>query len=360
MEPPTKKQCVDTKINVSRCEDPIGEQRLINGQVFPLVMRCQATDANAKDVADWVATNQDLIEADLRVYGAVLFRGFPLKSAEDFNTAVSAFKGWRDLPYEESLSFAVRKQVTSRICTTNEGKSGGLIFHHEQAASPLVPSKLFFLCEKPAAKGDGGQTGICSSAVVLERLRERFPDFVKDCEAKGVKYISTMSDVQDTSKGVGRSWKSYFHVETREELDKRMKELGYTAEWLPGGLLRATTPKLDAVQVAPGTTTQVFCNQMIASMNNAVEFAKAGKNEGLTGDDGPTQEMYDQCCRFADGSSIPLEIMKVAKDICEEVAVNIEWQKGDVALLDNYLVMHARRMWSGEAHTRRVLASLVK
>merc|ERR1719161_2687726 len=111
-----------------------------------------------------------------------------------------------------------------------------------------------------------------------------------------------MSDVQDTSKGVGRSWKSYFHDETREELDKRMKELGYTAEWLPGDLLRATTPRLDAVQVAPGTQPKVFCNQMIASMNNAVEFAKAGKNEGLSGDDvlGLTQEVYDKCCCFGD------------------------------------------------------------
>lgn len=338
----------------------VGEQRLINGEVFPLVMLCQTNEATCKDATEWIVANQELLEEDLRKYGAVLFRGFPLECADDFNQAVSSFKGWKDLPYEDSLSFAVRKQVTSRICTTNEGKSGGLIFHHEQAASPIVPSKVFFLCEKPAAKGDGGQTGICSSAVVLQRLTERFPDFVKECEAKGVKYISTMSDIQDTSKGVGRSWKSYFHVETKDELDKRMKELGYTAEWLPGGLLRATTGRLEAVQVAPGTNTKVFCNQMIASMNNAVEFAKAGKNEGLTGDDGPTQEMYDKCCCFADGSSIPLEIMKVAKEICEEVAVNIEWEKGDVALLDNYLVMHARRIWSGEANTRRVLASLVK
>lgn len=46
-----------------------------------------------------------------------------------------------------------------------------------------------------------------------------------------------------------------------------------------------------------------------------------------------------------------------AKDLCEANAVEIEWQQGDVALLDNYLVMHARRPFEGP---RKVLASLVK
>ena len=36
---------------------------------------------------------------------------------------------------------------------TNEGKTGGLVFHHEQAQSPRWPSKLFFCCELAAAPG---------------------------------------------------------------------------------------------------------------------------------------------------------------------------------------------------------------
>jgi hypothetical protein len=34
---------------------------------------------------------------------------------------------YEDLPYEESLSFAVRVDVTGRVCTTNEGKKGGQV-----------------------------------------------------------------------------------------------------------------------------------------------------------------------------------------------------------------------------------------
>ena len=35
--------------------------------------------------------------------------------------------------------------------------------------------------------------------------------------------------------------------------------------------------------------------------------------------------------------------------------VDVEWQKGDLVLIDNYAVMHSRRAWEGK---RAVLAAL--
>jgi alpha-ketoglutarate-dependent taurine dioxygenase len=49
--------------------------------------------------------------------------------------------------------------------------------------------------------------------------------------------------------------------------------------------------------------------------------------------------------------------LQYAKQACDECAVELLWQAKDVALLDNYLVMHARRDFDGP---RRVLASLVR
>ena len=48
-----------------------------------------------------------------------------------------------------------------------------------------------------------------------------------------------------------------------------------------------------------------------------------------------------------------------AKQICENLSINIHWKQGDVALISNYLYMHARRLWNGEEGTRKLLASLV-
>jgi alpha-ketoglutarate-dependent taurine dioxygenase len=48
--------------------------------------------------------------------------------------------------------------------------------------------------------------------------------------------------------------------------------------------------------------------------------------------------------------------MQTAVALAEELIVDLQWQQGDVALVDNYRVMHGRRPFHGE---RRVLASLV-
>lgn len=84
------------------------------------------------------------------------------------------------------------------------------------------------------------------------RLLEKYPEFTADCETKGIKYGALMASNPDPSKGVGRSWKSFFGQETKEGVEKRMMELGYTWEWQQDGeYLLATSPALPAVRVAP-------------------------------------------------------------------------------------------------------------
>lgn len=69
-------------------------------------------------------------------------------------------------------------------------------------------------------------------------------------------------------------------------------------------------------------------------------------------------DVYDgRYLSFGDGSPIPKDALAFAKQCCDETAVELEWQHKDVALLDNYIVMHARRAFEGP---RRVLASLVR
>jgi len=46
----------------------------------------------------------------------------------------------------------------------------------------------------------------------------------------------------------------------------------------------------------------------------------------------------------------------VAVRLSEELAFEMPWQAGDVALVDNYVVMHGRRPFTG---TRKVLAAMI-
>lgn len=327
---------------------------------------------SAEEAARFVQKNRVKIDEMLEERGAILFRGFPLSGTNDFDIFVQAFEGYTDLSYEKSMSFAVRTKLGNRICTTNEGKSGGLVFHHEQAQTPLWPSHVFFCCQLPAAKGDGGETGIVSSTLVYEELRKRYPEFCCKLEKHGVRYTVYAGPEQDPSKGAGRSWKSFFHAATKEECERKMIAGRWTWEWGagPGGkkvgedFLKCTTPVLEAVKEQHqqrGGLKKCFFNQLIATTANALEFSKGVSGGGynpLT--DIPTQDGVDECVRFGNGDTISLEILLDAKNICEELSIDIKWEKGDVVLLSNYLMMHARRPWNGPEGTRKLLASLVQ
>jgi len=283
----------------------------------------------------------------MHTYGAVLWRKFPLPTAQDLSKFVCAFSDWEDLPYEVSLSYAIRRQVCTRVCTTNEGKTGGMVFHHEQAQTPLFPAKIFFYCESPSPIG--GATGVSHSGLLLDQLTEKFPQFVKDLEAKGVIYKAVLPEELDTTSGmVGRSWKSFFSRDSKEEVEKRATQLGYKLRWQPDKSLQFDSPILPAIRVAPGSNgVKCFFNQMIAAF-------KANMNEWIKKNPKETFSL-DTFLVFGDGSSIPVAPMEFCAEKVEENSVDLQWQAGDVGLLDNYMVMHARRAFDGP---RKVFASL--
>jgi hypothetical protein len=61
---------------------------------------------------------------------------------------------------------------------------------------------------------------------------------------------------------------------------------------------------------------------------------------------------------FGDGSHIPKEGLERASELAEDFTFDLEWQDGDVAVVDNYRTMHGRRPYSGD-RKRVVLVALV-
>ena len=269
--------------------------------------------------------------------GTVLFRGFPLRTAEDFDRFVSAF-GTPPFTYEESLSNAVRMNRTPRVFTANEAPpTAEIFFHHEMAQTPYYPSKLFFFCELPPTSG--GATPLCRSDILWERLTERAPGFAKDCAAKGLRYTNVMPGENDLASGMGRSWQSTLKAPTREAAEARLSDLNYSWEWLPDGSLKATTPKLPAVRDLP-SGRRTFFNQLIAAYRGWND-ARNDPSKAVT---------------YGDGTPLDREGIETAVELAEELAFDVPWQAGDVALVDNFLTMHGRRTFTG---SRKVLAAMI-
>jgi hypothetical protein len=306
-------------------------------EIFPLVIQWDWPDADLADVLPWIEQQRHELIEKSSTHGAVLFRGFPLATAEDFDAFVAAF-GLVNFPYEESLSNAVRINKTARVFTANEAPPDVTIFlHHEMAQTPIYPSRLFFFCEQPAESG--GATPICRSDVLFERLSQRAAEFVRACEQKGLRYTNVMPPQADLASGMGRSWQSTLRAESREQAEQRLAGLGYCWQWLDDGCLRATTPVLPSVRQLPSGRISFF-NQLIA----AYQGWKDARND-------PSKSIT-----LGDGTPLDHDAATLAGQLAEELTFDIPWRRGDVALLDNFVTMHGRRSFSG---TRKVLASLV-
>ena len=323
---------VESKIISTQIE---GQQQYADS-VFPFVYLCDGSLPDIDCTVPWVTKYRDRLLEQATTHGAVLFRGLPLPATEDFDTFIRALS-LPNFPYKESLSNAVRVNRTEHVFSANEAPPNvDIFFHHEMAQTPLYPRWIMFYCEHAAQKG--GATPICRSDVLYNLLKENCPEFISDCEKKGLQYTNVMPGTGDAASGIGRSWHSTLGVETQQAAEARLRELNYSWEWLEDNCLKATTPALPAVmEVSPGRKT--FFNQLIAAFSGW----KDSRNDPA------------EAVRHGDGSALDADAVAQAIQLADDIAFDVQWQAGDAVLIDNTIAMHARRPFEG---TRKVFASL--
>lgn len=305
--------------------------------VFPSIVLNEGQFESVEATAHWIKQHKAELEAELASSGALLFRGFPIDSAETFDTFSAAFD-YPSFTYKESLSNAVRINFTERVFTANEApKEVEIYLHHEMAQTPISPEKIFFFCNYAADQG--GATPICRSDQLFRALEVERPELAKKFEDKGLRYTTHMPALDDINSGQGRSWASTLSVKDRQEAEQKLAELGYDWEWQNDGSLKAITPKLPAVLDLG--SKKVFYNQLVAAYM------------GWKG----VRENPSVALAFGDGSAIAKEDLERIAQLSEKFTFDLQWQDGDVALLDNKISMHGRRPYSGD-RKRLVLVAL--
>lgn len=129
-------------------ETRIPEQKQYESKPFPTVISPPSSSIPIAALSlplftRSIKNQKPYLDSLLHGAGAVLFRGFPVNSAEDFNDVVEAF-GFDEFPYVGGA--APRSSVVGRVFTANESPPDQKIpFHHEMAQVPIDPSDLGFM-----------------------------------------------------------------------------------------------------------------------------------------------------------------------------------------------------------------------
>lgn len=305
---------------------------------FPSII---VNDKSVKTLAEaktWVGENLDALKKELNQTGALLFRGFPVTDAQSYDSFFESF-GYANFTYKESLSNAVRINHTEYVFTANEApKDVEIYLHNEMAQTPVFPNIISLFCEAAAEKG--GETAISRSDLIYQALYEAHPEQTIQLEKLGIKYTTQMPAEDSPESGQGRSWRGTLNVESREQAEAKLNKLGYSWTWNPDNSLSAQTGALPAIKsLADGR--KVFFNQVVAAY---MGWKGAKENPGSV-------------LRLGDDSEFTREFLESIVEIAQKLSYNVEWQDGDVAIVDNHLAMHGRLPYSGD-RKRKVLVVL--
>ena len=293
------------------------------------------TPASTAGLGEFAAAHEASLTQILHHHGAVLFRGWGVRTAEEFRDAVAAMWGAAWAEYREPGT--PRSRVIANISTSTEYDAASPIHLHNENSHVITwPERLFFWCEQPATTG--GATPLADVRAVLARL----PDALRSRgEKHGILYQRSFGH------GLGFSWQQVFETEDPVVAENYFRHNGMTWEW-EGPTLRVRYRR-NAVATHPTTGQDLWFNHAVIYSPFALPPDQRVLLEQFSVEEMPF------CTYWGDGSLITeaeVGALMEAYDACTRAT---PWEAGDLLMVDNMLVAHGRRPYAGP---RRVLVAM--
>lgn len=303
---------------------------IINPSTSPQWKECM-------ELAPWMGRHRQDVWRSLDTHGAVLFRGFRAsETAYDFSDAMKAL-GLDS--FDASESAAPRTSVAPFVFTANEAPETEVIpFHHEMAQCESPPDVIAFFCEVPPQSK--GATPFVSSVQVASFVEWLLPESVKELSERRIRYARTLPAQSDTGSPIGRSWRDTYGP-TKDDVEAALSGKGEWT-WLENDDLRILSPPRQMFSTDRRGRPTFF--------NSAVAARKGWKD---VRNDPEKSIVYADTCEPLNTEAKML--LDAASHYMDANAVRVQWQAGDLLLLDNQQMLHARDPFTPP---RRILASL--
>jgi alpha-ketoglutarate-dependent taurine dioxygenase len=265
----------------------------------------------------------------LKSDGVVLVRN-PDTSVEDFEALSDALM----MPMvHQATGTMERDQVNEEGTTSTVNNGRDYIPHHREGSyAPGSPHLLVFYCQTPAS--EGGQTILCDGVGLRDGLSKDVRSFVDEIRLKW------------SWNANPDRWQATLGTADKEEAQSRLATL---REHLPAGdsiEAEFDGDVLHGVFLTPCITPtpwgghRTFCNSVL------IYFYRPGTEYWA--------RPFD--LHLEDDQPFPQDALHEIYDVANRLTEEVNWETGDIAVVDNRRFMHGRR--SFEDPERRVLARM--
>jgi len=293
-------------------------------------------DTDGLDAQRWAAEHRTRLMEILAVHGAVLVR----RAAYDAATlnAVAGAVGGELLTYTERST--PRSKVSGNVYTSTEYPANQTIVqHNESAYSAGYPRWLFFASVVPAETG--GETPLADSRSVVDELPT---GLVARFREKGIVYTRAFRE------GMGLTWQESFQTEDRHQVETYCRTHGIEYTWTEDDGLR-TRHHRPALVTDPVSGRESWFNQAhLFHTSNLPPATREALGEMFAEEDMPRSAYY------GDGTPIADEDMDLVRAALDKCVHAFPWERGDLLMVNNLLVSHGRRPYTGQRQTLVAMA----
>ncbi len=322
---------------------------------------CPDTDLlpTKQGLFQYIENNKTDLLKKLQEHGAVLFRGFQLKTPTDFEGVAKSFTPGLKNNY---LGTSPRNKLTDFVYTASEFPPHYPVMQHcEMSFLPNMPRYIFFFCKQEALKG--GETPLCDGRLVYNGLTENMRS---EFATKGLTFTRNYGSPEQKKKSVFelKPWDELFLTRVKSEVEKKCLDSGTTYHWLTKGRLRLYNHTTSFKQ-QPETGKWAWCNHLLSfHVRGALtEY----KNIATYFPDKRAKKYYNRLklltwyqekmrkpeqrpmhAQFGDGAEIPNQYIEFIQQLVWQNMYCLKWQKGDCVVIDNFTTSHGRLPYYGE------------
>jgi alpha-ketoglutarate-dependent taurine dioxygenase len=269
---------------------------------------------------DLLGLQTEEVIREFKEAGVLVFSGFHVDTPifEKFTNRFS--KDYMDHKGGGSLRSVINKEGDKTILSVSYAfnvesqRTFALTLHADRSYTKSQPPVMWFYCVKPAE--DEGETLVCDGVKLCEQLSEGTRRLFKD---KRIKYIRNYKDGE---------WQLWAQTDNVQDVERYCRDNSLKYSFNPDKSI-TTEYACHAVVKPRWTERDAFVNSILLVLWQEEDLKRTAS-----------------LVRLEDGSKIPQEAMDEVREVSGRLTREVEWDPGDIVMIDNTRMMHGRRAFN--------------